>query len=213
MAAQSLTLNLSEEAYKSNNDSVGTSNVDSKMTLIKKVPTEDHDHSGSECEERTRPRGPNIYNDATDEGNPTTVTPSSTKTSTKVLSLKKVKKLKTIMPKISDTPEPTKNPIPSSISTPPPLSKRVAKVTDVDHLVDLVYDISTVIEPRDTAENYNLLTYSSLKRGNQIRRKNKERKLRRLAMTREKERINFQDKFYLVKMHKVVGTSRRDLTN
>ena len=32
-------------------------------------------------------------------------------------------------------------------------------------------------------------------------------------MTREKERIDFQDKLYLAKVHKVVDTSRRDLAN
>ena len=32
-------------------------------------------------------------------------------------------------------------------------------------------------------------------------------------MTREKERINFQDKLYLAKVHKVVDTSRRDLAD
>ena len=89
-------------------------------------------------------------------------------------------------PKMSDTPESTKNLIPSSISTPSSPSKQVAKVKDVDHLADLAYDISTVIGPRDTAENDDLLTHSSLKRENQIRRKRQERKLRRLTMTREK---------------------------
>ena len=46
MSAQYLDLNLSAEAYESNDDSVGTSDVDSKLTPIKK-PTIDHDHSGS----------------------------------------------------------------------------------------------------------------------------------------------------------------------
>ena len=32
-------------------------------------------------------------------------------------------------------------------------------------------------------------------------------------MTREKERIDFHDKLYLAKVHKVMDTSRRDLTN
>ena len=51
MAAKSLALNLSEEAYKSNNDSAGTSNVDSKMTPVKaKTLAKDHDPSGSEYE-------------------------------------------------------------------------------------------------------------------------------------------------------------------
>ena len=48
------------------------------------------------------------------------------------------------------------------ISTPPPASKQVAKVTDVYHLTNLAYDISTVIFPRDTAEDDNLLTLSNL---------------------------------------------------
>ena len=32
-------------------------------------------------------------------------------------------------------------------------------------------------------------------------------------MTREKERVGFQDKLYLAKVHKVIDTSRRDLAN
>ena len=83
----------------------------------------------------------------------------------------------------------------------------------MDHLADLAYDISAVIGLRDTAENDNLLTLSNLKRENQIRRKRQERKLRRLAMTIEKERIDFQDKLYLAKLHKVLDTSRRDLAD
>ena len=83
-------------------------------------------------------------------------------------------------------------------------------MTDVDHLVDIAYDISTVIGPRDTAENDALLTLLSLKRENKAQRKRQERKLRRLAMTREKERIDFEEKLYLAKVHKVVDTSRRD---
>ena len=210
MSAQSLDLDLSTEAYKSNDDSVGISDVDSKLTLIKNPPI-DNDCSGSEYEVRTQPRESNIYDDAADKSNPTTVPPSSSKPSTKVLSPRKVKKSRSIMPKMTDTPEPTKNPIPSSISTPPPPSKRAVKVTNVYHLANLAYDISTVMGPRDTAENDNLLTLSNLKRENQICRKRQERKLRRLEMTREKERIDFQDKLYLAKVHNVEDTSRRDL--
>jgi len=124
-----------------------------------------------------------------------------------------VKKSKIGKPKSTNTPEPTEKAIPLSISAPPPASKRVAKVTNVDHLTDLAYNISAVIGPRDRAENDALLTLLSLKRKNKVRRKRQERKLRRLAMTREKERIDFQDKLYLAKDHKVVDTSRRDLTD
>ena len=125
MAAQSLALNLSKEAYKSNDNSAGTSDVNSNMTPVKgKTLTEYHDPLGSEYEERTHPHKPNIYDDAADEVIPTTVPPSSTKTSTKgVLSPKKSMKSKIGKPKLSDTPDPTKKRIPSSISNPPPAFK------------------------------------------------------------------------------------------
>ena len=64
----------------------------------------------------------------------------------------------------------------------------------MDHLVDLAYDISTVIRPRNTAEEDKLLTLSGLKRESKVRSRKKERKLRRLLMTHEKERIGFEDK-------------------
>ena len=158
MAAKSLALNLSEEAYESNDDSLGSLDVNSKMTPVKaKTLAEDHDPPGSEYEERTHLHESNIYDDATDKVIPTTVPPASTKTSTKdVLSPKKVKKSKISKPNFSDAPDPTKKPIPSSISIPPPASKRLAKVTDIDYLADLAYDSSTVIRPRDAAKNDDL---------------------------------------------------------
>ena len=125
MAAESLVLNLSEKSYKSNNDSSGTSDVDSKMTPVKaKTLDEDYDPSGSKYEEATLPHKPNIYDDAANEIIPNTVPPSSTKKNTKnVLPPNKVKKSKIGKPKLSDTPEPTKKAIHSSISTPPPANK------------------------------------------------------------------------------------------
>ena len=98
--AKFLALNVSEEAYESNNNSAGTSEVDSKMTPVKaKTLAEDHDPLGSKYEEATQPYEPNIYDDATDELIPNTLPPSATKTSTKyVLSPKKTKKSKMTSP-------------------------------------------------------------------------------------------------------------------
>ena len=67
--------------------------------------------------------------------------------------------------------------------------------------------------PRDTAGDDELLTLSSLKRENKIRRRRKERKLRKLALMRENQRLDFEDKLYLVNINKAVDTSRRDMTN
>ena len=86
-------------------------------------------------------------------------------------------------------------------------------MTDVDHLADLAYDTSTVIVPRDTSEDGDLLALSNLKRENKISSKRQERKVRRLVMTRENQRIDFEDKLYLDKINKVVDTDRRDVTD
>ena len=37
--------------------------------------------------------------------------------------------------------------------------------------------------------------------------------MRRLAITREKQRINFEDKLYVAKVNKVVETAMRNITN
>ena len=130
---------------------------------------EGHDPSDFQYEEATQLHQPNIYDDAADKVIPNTVLSLSTKTNKKdVLPPKKSKKSKIGKPKLSDMTEPTKKTIPSSISTPPPASKRVAKVTVVDHLVDLAYNISTVIGPRYTAENDALLIHSILKREDKV---------------------------------------------
>ena len=86
-------------------------------------------------------------------------------------------------------------------------------MSDVNYLADLTHYISAVIGPRDAAEEDDVFTLSSLKRENNIRRKRQERKLRRLVMTREIQRINFEDKLYLEKINKVVDTARRDVTD
>ena len=156
MSANSLDFNLSAEAYESNEDSVGTSDVNSKLSHIKAPPDNDV-QSGSEYDIRTRPRESKLQDDSAIGGKLTTAPPSSVKTSTKVLSPRKAKKTRSVPPKMTDTPKRNSKPTPSSISTPLPSSKLVAKVTDIDHLADLAYDISTVIGSRDAAESDNLL--------------------------------------------------------
>ena len=83
----------------------------------------------------------------------------------------------------------------------------------MDHLVDLAYNILTVIVTRDTVEDDDLFTLSSSKRENKIQRRRHERKLRRLAMTRESQRIDFEDNLYLVKINKDIDTARRNMAD
>ena len=122
MSTKSLDLNLSAEAYESNDDSVGTSNVDRKISNIKMPPDNDV-QSGSKYDVRTCPCDLKLQNETTVGGKPTTIPPSSTKTSTKALSPRKAKKPRSIPSKITDTPDRNNNLIPSSISTPHPPSK------------------------------------------------------------------------------------------
>ena len=65
----------------------------------------------------------------------------------------------------------------------------------------------------DTTEDYDLLTHSSLKRQNKIRRKRHEGKLSQLAYTRSIERRNFEDKLILIKINKFSDTGRRDIVD
>ena len=113
----------------------------------------------------------------------TVVPPSDSKDPEKALKekKKKVKNTKSVdQTKLFNTPK-----IPDISSNHPPVStlplasKWVAKVTTVDRFADLAYDISTVIGPRDTSEDDDLLTLSNLIRENKICRKRQERKLRR----------------------------------
>ena len=98
------------------------------MTLIK-VKTLDGSYEGhgpliSEYEEATHSNKPNIYDDATDDVIPNTVPPFSSKTNTKdALPSQKAKKSKIGKLKLTNTPDPTKKPIPLSISNPVPASK------------------------------------------------------------------------------------------
>ena len=121
---------------------------------------------------------------------PTAGPPSTTKSSTKDVKeaiendtkdvtrpTKKVKNTKSTKPnkpKKTDTSANDSKPNREPISTPPPASKRVAKMTDVDHLVYLAHSISSVMGPRDTAEDDELLTLSSLKCENKIRKRRQE---------------------------------------
>ena len=83
----------------------------------------------------------------------------------------------------------------------------------MNHLADLAYKILTVIGTMDTIEDDDLFTLSNLKRENNIRRRRQERKVRRLVMMRDNQRIDFEDKLYLAKINKVVDTARREVTD
>ena len=122
MSTNSLDLNLSAEAYESNDDSVGIFDVDSKISNIK-MPPDKGVQSGSKYDGRTCPRDLKLQDEKNVDDKPTTVPPSSTKSSTKALSPRKAKKPRSIPPKMADTPDRNINPIPSSITTPPPPSK------------------------------------------------------------------------------------------
>jgi len=99
------------------------------------------------------------------------------------------------------------------MSTPLPASELVAKVTDVDHLADLTYNISSVIGHRYTAGDNEILTLLSLKRENKIWRRSRERKLRKLALMRKNQRLDFEDKLYLAKINNISDTAWGGVVN
>ena len=175
MSDVSINMNLYEEAYESNQDSVKTSNNDSKNTPIRartlELMFEKRKMSSSGDVIQPSSKDPNISEDETEAAPPTTVVPPSTsKDPTKTVKnpTKKVRKNKPKNPKPANTPILVFKSHQPTTSTPPPASKQVAKVTDVDHLADLAYNISTVIGPRYTAEYDDILTLSSLKLENKI---------------------------------------------
>ena len=215
-------MKLSEESFESSPGSVKDSDNDSKGTSIQARTLESTFKRLTTLSSKDVPtptsKDSNIFEEDEVTVPPTTtIVPPLTSKSPKKALKKKQKKVRN--KKLTNTFKPTNTPIPDTsshhptTSTPPPASKQVAKVTDVDHLTELVYDTSTVIGPRDTTEDDDLLALSNLKHENKIQRRRQDRKLRRLAMTREIQRIDFEDKLYLAKINKVIDTSRMDVTD
>ena len=129
MSVQSIELTLSEEAYESNQDSVGTSDDDIKMTPVETRTFdqlfEGRKPSSSECMAPPRSKEPIIYDDATEiVPSITVVPPLSTKDNTKNV---KVPPKKAKSPSRPNPSQPTRQiPPPNQVFHPSPPHHRLA---------------------------------------------------------------------------------------
>jgi len=166
----SIKMKLFEESYESNPGSVNKSDNNSKGEHIQARTLEStfERRTTSSSKDATTPTSKNssISEEEEEIVLPTTVVPPSVSKDPKKTLKKNQKNIRNDKPtdnfKPNDTPIPNISSYHPPTSTPPSGRKRVAKVTNVNHLADITYDILTVIVPRDATEDNDLLTLSNI---------------------------------------------------